>query len=110
MNASDALRARDRVRIRLVWQSLAEMDENYTVFVHLLGPESTFWGQHDGEPQDGRYPTSYWRRGERVADEHELVVSEDAQGTGQMAVGMYLLETMDRLEPTITLRQVEVRP
>jgi 4-amino-4-deoxy-L-arabinose transferase-like glycosyltransferase len=112
----DPLVAGQLLRVRLVWRALAEVQPNYTVFVHLLGPDSeapssrVFWGQHDGPPASGAYPTGYWRAGELVVDEHELVVSDDAAGPAVLEAGMYLLATMQRLEPAVTLRQFEVQP
>jgi hypothetical protein len=110
LGQDDGLAAGDRLKARLVWRALAEMDHNYTAFVHLRGPGDVMWGQHDGQPAAGRYPTSYWRQGEIVADEHEFVVSEEAAGDGQLLAGMYLLETMERLGDAVVLQPVEVTP
>lgn len=106
----EALQPGDRLKVRLLWRALAEMDHDYTVFVHLKGPAGDFWGQHDGQPEGGRYPTSYWRSGDLVADEHELVVGEGVAGTGQLLAGMYRLETMERLGEPVTLAGIEVGP
>ncbi len=106
----EPVRLGERLKVRLVWEALAEMEPNYTVFVHLEGPTGDVWGQHDGPPAAGSYPTSHWRKGERVADEHELVVSGEVSGTARLLVGMYRLETLERLGEALTLRQVEVVP
>jgi hypothetical protein len=79
----------DRVKVRLVWRALTEMQPSYTVFVHLVGPTGEFWGQHDGQPAGGAYPTAYWRQGELVADEHEFIVQEGVAGVGELRTGMY---------------------
>jgi hypothetical protein len=100
----------DRLQARLVWRALVEMDLNYTVFVHLEGPGDEFWAQHDGQPGGGGHPTSYWRPGELVVDEHELVVSEAAAGRAPLLAGMYLLDTMERMGEAVLLRQIEVGP
>ena len=100
----------DQVKVRLVWRALAEMEQNYTAFVHLQGPDGMVWGQHDGQPVDGLYPTSYWRQGELVADDHEFVVSESASGVAALLAGMYRLETMERLSEPVILQQIEVIP
>jgi len=100
----------DRLKVRLVWRALAEMEHDYTVFVHLTGPAGDFWGQHDGQPESGRYPTSYWRSGDLVADEHEFVVAAGADGTAQLLAGMYRLETMERLDESIPLQSIGITP
>jgi len=56
--------------VTLYWRVLAEMDEEYTVFLHLLGEDGALVSQSDGPPLDGDYPTSYWSPGELLADPH----------------------------------------
>jgi hypothetical protein len=96
-------RSGDTVHITLYLQGLEEMDEDYTVFVHLLGPadletDSTLWGQDDSEPCRASYPTSTWTRGEIVRDEFRVVIPPDSPpGDYQLKVGFYLLETMIQL-------------
>jgi hypothetical protein len=102
--------AGERLRVRLVWKALAEMERNYTAFVHLRNVDGTLWGQHDGQPVGGSHPTSIWRQGEEVADEHEFIVSHGAAGVGELVAGMYHLQTMERLDEAVVLRQIEVRP
>lgn len=71
-------------QITLYWRVLAEMDVDYTVFIHLLGADGTLLGQGDGPPFGGDYPTSYWRAGELLADSHALPV-----GGKRVLVGLY---------------------
>jgi 4-amino-4-deoxy-L-arabinose transferase-like glycosyltransferase len=106
----EPIAAGDRMKTRLVWRALAEVDQDYTAFVHLRGSDGALWAQHDEQPQGGVYPTSYWRQGELVADEHEFVAAEGVAGTAELSAGMYLLETMERLGEAVFLQQIEVRP
>jgi hypothetical protein len=108
--SDQAVAAGARLRVRLVWRALEEMGQDYTVFVHLEGPDGAVWAQHDGGPVGGTYPTSHWRGGELVADDHELVVSQEAAGVGHLRAGMYLLETMERLDEPLSLGPIEVMP
>jgi len=78
------------------WQARREMGEDYTVFVHLLEGEEIV-AQADSQPQDGDYPTSIWDEGEVVIDEHRLTTGELPPGEYDLWVGIYLLETMERL-------------
>jgi hypothetical protein len=98
----------DRLKVRLVWRALTEMDHDYTAFVHLEGPVGAVWGQHDGQPAGGSYPTSHWRPGDLVADEHEFTVLAEADGPAQLLAGMYRLETMELLSEPVVLREVAV--
>lgn len=87
----------ETLSLQLYWQALSEMDRDYTVFVHLIGEEGQI-AQWDNQPRRGGYPTSLWDRGEVVKDEHELALPKELPaGEYQIAVGMYLLETMQRL-------------
>jgi hypothetical protein len=90
------------------WQCLRAMDADYTLFVQLLAPDGTPRGQIDVWPRDGTHPTSAWREGEVIADSYVVYAAEDAPpGRYQVAVGWYLLETMQRL-PVLDVEGKEV--
>ena len=84
--------------LQLYWQAGTPLDTDYTVFVHLVGEDGRIAGQHDGEPEGGAYPTSGWVPGEIVVDAHRLEIAADAPpGDYQLLVGLYQLETGERL-------------
>jgi hypothetical protein len=92
------LRPGETLELSLTWQCLKRMDEDYTVFVHILDEEQRIWGQEDIGPVHGTYPTSQWKEGEIVEDIHPVRLSYDASpGEYQIEVGLYLLSTMARL-------------
>jgi len=96
-----ALQPGDSLRLVLYWRALAKMDRDYTVFVHLEDEAQRIWGQKDGEPQAGNYPTSLWDAGEVVRDERELTVAPDAPpGVYELTVGLYLVDSGERLPVT----------
>jgi 4-amino-4-deoxy-L-arabinose transferase-like glycosyltransferase len=94
------------LHLTLYWQVLAPMDDEYTVFTHLLGEHnptthSLLWAGHDSQPDGGHYPTTAWQPGQVVLDVHPLIVPTDAPpGAYQLKAGLYLLETMTRLPAT----------
>jgi hypothetical protein len=91
-------KAGETIEVALYWQAQKKMTEDYTVFVHLVDEESTIWGQHDSQPVNGYYPTSFWDQDEIVKDEHTFTVSEDTPpGEYQIEVGMYRLADGQRL-------------
>jgi hypothetical protein len=52
----------------------------------------------DGQPQGGGLPTDRWQVGQVVQDNYALTVSQEARpGPHLLEVGMYVLETADRL-------------
>jgi hypothetical protein len=93
----------DTLHLMLVWQSLEPLDNDYTVFTHLLGAHNPatngpLWSGHDGQPNGGHYPTGGWRPGQIIVDVHPLAIPVDAPaGRYQIEAGLYLLETMTRL-------------
>lgn len=80
------------------WECMRAMDADYTLFVQILAPDGTLKGQIDVWPKDGTHPTSRWREGEIIEDTYLLYINRDAPpGAYQVAIGWYLLETMQRL-------------
>jgi hypothetical protein len=94
----DALRPGEALDLQVRWACLQAMQSDYTLFVQLLGPEGKLRGQIDVWPRDGTHPTTAWREGEAFEDQYTVYADEDAPpGRYQVAVGWYLLETMQRL-------------
>jgi 4-amino-4-deoxy-L-arabinose transferase-like glycosyltransferase len=86
------------VQVVLYWRADEQMEEDYTVFVHLVDEEGAIWGQQDNEPEGGFYHTSFWDVGERIADQYRFTIDEETPpGDYQVEVGMYLLATGQRL-------------
>jgi hypothetical protein len=84
-------------RVTLYWQALTDgLPDDYTVFLHLRDSDGQIVAQADAQPRvdDTRYPTSMWRRGEVVTDEHQFTL---VPGNYSVWVGLYLTETGERL-------------
>lgn len=108
----------ESLSLTLYWQALAKMERDYSVFVHMVGEDGQILSQHDGQPEGGFYPTSYWEQGEVVRDEHVLSLSSGIEaGEYELRVGMYRLEDIQRLPVVrgaeradwITLSRIRVR-
>ena len=86
------------LRLSLLWQAEAEIEADYTVFVHLMR-DTAILAQDDSPPAGGYYPTSLWRVGDIVSDEHSLALPEPYDpGRHKLIVGFYQLETLYRLQ------------
>jgi 4-amino-4-deoxy-L-arabinose transferase-like glycosyltransferase len=86
------------VQVALYWRADEQMEEDYTVFVHLVDEEGVIWGQQDNEPEGGFYHMSFWDVGEMITDEYRFTIDEETPpGDYQVEVGMYLLATGERL-------------
>ncbi len=88
----------DTLSVSLAWQSLKNMDRDYTLFVHLVDNKGQLWSQIDSQPLGGTYPTSKWIDGETVIDKVALPLGLDLpSGSYYIEVGWYQLDSMERL-------------
>jgi hypothetical protein len=65
-------------QITLYWHALAKMDTDYTVSVRLVGQDGGWLAQGDCWPANGLLPTSQWRQGDYVKDDHTLAAAAGA--------------------------------
>ncbi|CAG0995247.1 hypothetical protein ANRL3_03074 [Anaerolineae bacterium] len=84
------VRAGDSLHVKLYWNVRAAMDEDYTVFVHLVDANGKIVAQKDDQPQHGAYPTSLWNANEIVADEYAFAIPRATPpGEYRIIVGVY---------------------
>ena len=84
--------------VTITWQGLAEMSEDYTVFVQVLDAADRIVGQVDAWPVQGTLPTSQWEPGETIVDPYIIPLSSDLPpGDYRLHVGLYLLASGQRL-------------
>jgi arabinofuranosyltransferase len=82
----------------LYWQSLAALENDYDVFIHLIDESGNLVAQVDRQPLNGLAPTSSWQTGDLIRDPIELPsVAELAAGEYDVVAGLYLRETGQRL-------------
>jgi len=88
----------DGLELVLYWQALAGLDEDYTVFVHVLDESGHIAAQWDAMPRDNAFPTSRWQVGPLIDDPRLVPLPPDmAQGDYRVAVGMYHWQTGERV-------------
>lgn len=86
------------LRLSLLWLAEAEIEADYTVFVQLTRDDAIL-AQDDSPPAGGYYPTSLWRVGDIVSDEHTLALPEPYDpDRHKLIIGFYQLETLRRLQ------------
>lgn len=96
--ATSTVRPGEVVSCTLYWRALQDINQNYTVFNHLVAPDGQTWGQWDNQPQRGNAPTTRWMPGQVIADPYQIPVSADAPpGPLELRVGMYDRLSMGRL-------------
>jgi hypothetical protein len=96
--SSETLHPGDTLTVVLLWETDAELQDNYSVFCHLLSANGDLVAQRDGPPIYGVRPTPSWRAGEVIEDSRDIFLSDTIpSGEYELSVGMYDLETMQRL-------------
>ena len=80
--------------LTLYWRAEEPPEQDYVVFVHILDEGGEMVAQQDGPPMEGVYPTSDWWPGQIVTDRRTL---PQLPPGGRLLVGMYDLDTMQRL-------------
>ena len=95
----DRLPTDGRLPVTLFWSAERPLAKDYTVFVHVLGPDGRMVGQWDQVPAAGKAPTSGWTPGELIADEYRVPVRAGlGGGPVRVYVGMYDPTTGTRLD------------
>jgi hypothetical protein len=101
--------------LTLYWESLAQTDIDYTVFVHLRNQADETVAQMDRPPAAGAYPTSLWTPGETIRDNLQIPLPEDLPpGRYDVVAGLYNVVTGTRLsivgrtESSIPLATIEL--
>ena len=90
--------AGDILPLTLFWQALAQPQERYKVFVHLLDEADHIVGQWDSEPGDGLNITTGWPTGETVADNYGVLIRPGTPpGEHRIVMGMYSAISGQRL-------------
>ncbi len=93
--------------IILYWQADKFVEDEYTVFVHLLDGNGCLVTNHDGSPADSRYPTIAWQPGMIIPDRHVLNLAPNlASGQYEIRAGLYNLQTGER----VALRAINGEP
>lgn len=115
------LKAGETVYLTLHWTIQAPINQNYTVFTQLLGPDFQLHGQLDNQPINNLWPTSRWQPTDQLADTYAIPIDERASaGRYQLLVGMYDSQTGKRLpiaqngksipDDAISLTTIIIRP
>lgn len=96
-------RGKNDVTVALFWESSAPIAEDYGVFVHIAEPNSPPITQSSRAPANWLRPTTTWRVGEIVADEHTIELPAlEAEANLVVSVGIFsLADANQRLPLTV---------
>jgi hypothetical protein len=78
------------LRLTLYWESLADVDENYKVFIHIIDDMGAIIAQVDNLPTAGLAPTTRWQKGDLIRDPYLInLPAELTSGNYQIRAGLY---------------------
>ncbi|MEE8389235.1 MAG: glycosyltransferase family 39 protein [Anaerolineae bacterium] len=88
---------RGGVNIRLRWRATAPLTEDYTIFLHYLRDGERI-AQADGRSARGYYPTTAWRPGDVINDDHYVEgVGASLTGRDVLLIGFWQPESGAKL-------------
>lgn len=96
----NVIRPGDAIDVYLAWEVLTEMEEAWSVFVHLNDPVlNTPLAQRDMYPGQGTLSTRFLEPGERIVNRYRLRVPQTtvAPATLEVVTGLYRFDTGERL-------------
>ncbi|MBE7530048.1 MAG: DUF2723 domain-containing protein [Chloroflexi bacterium] len=86
------------LQVQLNWLALANMNQDYTLFLQVVDAQDRIVGQVDSWPVQGTHPTSGWQPGQTIPDSYTIPLSQEmAPGAYRLLVGWYLLGDGRRL-------------
>ena len=81
----------ETIEVWLNWLAQQQVDESYTIFVHLIDGSNRLIAQRDYTPMGGAFPTQLWIpkwiAGQSVNDPYQIKVPDD------LPPGEYFIET-----------------
>ena len=92
----------ESIEVWLNWQAQQQVDESYTVFVHLIDGNNQLIAQQDYTPMGGAFPTQLWIpkwiAGQRVSDPYQLKVPDTLPpGDYYIEAGLYGMTSTRRV-------------
>ena len=103
----EVLPANDFLRVALFWEAMTAPSEDYLVSVRLLDETGQPQAVHTAQPSFNRYPTSRWRAGERVRDNHALWIAESLPAGSYQLQLQLLAENGETLSDWLELGRLQ---
>ncbi len=87
--AEITITATSALSVTLLWEAIGTPATDYTAYVHLRAA-GAFVAGFDRAPAAARFPTGYWRTGDRILGEFSVPLSAPvAPGRYEIWVGLY---------------------
>lgn len=97
--SADSVAPGGSLEVTLYWQSLAPMDRDWSVFVHVVDENNIVVAQRDTFPGLGLMPTRKWKAGQTLADTYviPLPATTYAPSKARLEIGLYDYDGGERL-------------
>jgi hypothetical protein len=111
-----SVKPNESIRLTLYWQSLTQMDRDWSVFVHIIDENEIVIAQRDTYPGLGLMPTRKWSVGRTLADTYviPLPATTYAPSKARIEIGLYDYATGERLlangRDVLTLSSLDIAP
>jgi len=94
-----SVKPNESIRLTLYWQSLTQMDRDWSVFVHVVDENEIVIAQRDTYPGLGLMPTRKWSVGRTLADTYVIILPATvyAPSKARIEIGLYDYATGERL-------------
>jgi 4-amino-4-deoxy-L-arabinose transferase-like glycosyltransferase len=94
VQAPAAVAAGAPLTVTVLWEASAPPEQDYTAFVHIVGPDGAQIAGHDQAPGGDRYPTHAWATGDRVVTEFAPLLPETTPpGAYGVWLGLYAADS-----------------
>jgi hypothetical protein len=94
-------RAGETLPVHAILQAIAPVNDDLTLFVHVVNANNQIVAQVDAPPLGDAYPTSHWQPGEVVATRLRLTLPGDLPAANyRLDFGVYRQADLQRLEVT----------
>jgi hypothetical protein len=88
------------LRLALEWRTEDRVEEQVTVFAHLVCDEDRLIAQRDAIPGNGELPVTSWKPNEVVRDQFAVPLPQELpEGTCELQVGIYDAASQRRYQP-----------
>jgi hypothetical protein len=96
--AAPSAAAGETLPVTICWETMGQVDEDYTIFVQLVGPENQVAAGRRTYPGLGSYPTSTWEPGHYFCDDVRVDIPADLGRTLQYQVEVgFISQTGERV-------------
>jgi hypothetical protein len=64
----------NELKLTLYWEAMQPIDEDYEILLKVVNGAYKVWGQREGHPVQGIFPTYTWREGQIIKDQREIEI------------------------------------